>query len=126
MAPGKRQVKARRHLVCNHPQLGGFCRIGVPEKLGQNNGGKGFYVPIFKGCWKVDCLPEIPWAQTDFGGKGEGIGGGGGLQGQQMEKGTTGKQGMREGDGEKVTVEEGGTRGREMRKGGKCDRGKGK
>ena len=48
MAPGKRQVKARRHLVCNHcHSLVDFAVSGVRKNLVRDNGGR-VYVPMFR------------------------------------------------------------------------------
>ena len=48
MAPCKRPVKARRHLVCNHcHSLVDFCRIGMRKVLVRDNGGR-VYVPMFR------------------------------------------------------------------------------
>ena len=48
MAPGKRQVKARRHLVCNHcHSLVDFAVSGCGKNLVRDNGGR-VYVPMFR------------------------------------------------------------------------------
>ena len=49
MAPCKRQVKARRHLVCDHCHslVDACCRIGVRKVLVRDNGGR-VYFPMLK------------------------------------------------------------------------------
>ena len=55
MAPGKRQVKARRHLVCNHcHSLVDFAVSGCGKTWSETTE-EGFTFQCL-GCWKVDCL----------------------------------------------------------------------
>ena len=55
MAPGKRQVKARRHLVCNHcHSLVDFAVSGCGKTWSETTD-EGFTFQCL-GCWKVDCL----------------------------------------------------------------------
>ncbi|KAK2183679.1 hypothetical protein NP493_300g01017 [Ridgeia piscesae] len=64
MAPGKRQVKARRHLVCNHcHSLVDFAVSGC-GKTGQRQRRKGLRSNV--GCWKVDCLTTELARLTDI------------------------------------------------------------
>ena len=55
MAPGKRQVKERRHLVCNHcHSLVDFAVSGCGQTWAETTE-EGFTFQCL-GCWKVDCL----------------------------------------------------------------------
>ena len=113
MASCKRQVKARRHLVCNHcHSLVDFAVSGC-EKSCSETTKEGFTFQCL-GCWKVDCLTAELARLTDIV--------------KWMERGgrviarktngerTTENKTRRKVTGEKVTVEkEEGTRGQEMR-----------
>ena len=113
MAPGKRQVKARRHLVCNHcHSLVDFAVSGCGKTWSETTE-EGFTFQCL-GCWKVDCLTAELARLTDI------------VKGMQSEgrviarttngERTTGNMTCRKVTGEKVTVEkEGGTRGQEKR-----------
>ena len=102
MAPGKRQVKARRHLVCNHcHSLVDFAVSGSGTTWSETTE-EGFTFQCL-GCWKVDIVNGMERggrviARTTNGDR------------------TTGNMTCRKVTGDKVTVEkEGGTRGQEMR-----------
>ena len=106
MAPGKRQVKARRHLVCNHcHSLVDFAVSGCGKTWSETTE-EGFTFQCLW-CWKVDCLTAELARLTDTV-KGMQSGG------RVIARTTNGER--QQVTGEKVTVEkEGGTRGQEMR-----------
>ena len=113
MAPGKRQVKARRHLVCNHcHSLVDFAVSGCGKTWSETTE-EGFTFQCL-GCWKVDCLTAELARLTDIV---KGIQSGGRVIARTTNgERTTGNMTCRKVTGEKVTVEkEGGTRGQEMR-----------
>ncbi|KAK2192629.1 hypothetical protein NP493_27g00033 [Ridgeia piscesae] len=65
MAPGKRQVKARRHLVCNHcHSLVDFAVSGCGKTWSETTD-EGFTFQCL-GCWKVDCLTAELARLTDI------------------------------------------------------------
>ena len=65
MAPGKRQVKARRHLVCNHcHSLVDFAVSGCGKTWSETTE-EGFTFQCL-GCWKVDCLTADVARLTDI------------------------------------------------------------
>ena len=65
MAPGKRQVKARRHLVCNHcHSLVDFTVSGCGKTWSETTE-EGFTFQCL-GCWKVDCLTAELARLTDI------------------------------------------------------------
>ena len=108
MAPGKRQVKARRHLVCNHcHSLVDFAVSGCGKTWSETTE-EGFTFQCL-GCWKVE-LARL----TDIV---KGMQSGGKVIARTTNgERTTGNMTCRKVTGEKVTVEkEGGTRGQEMR-----------
>ena len=110
MAPGKRQVKARRLLVCNHcHSLVDFAVSGCGKTWSETTE-EGF---TFQ-CWKVDCLTAELTRLTDIV---KGMESGGRVIARTTNgERTTGNMTCRKVTGEKVTVEkEGGTRGQEMR-----------
>ena len=113
MAPGKRQVKARRHLVCNHcHSLVDFAVSGCGKTWSETTE-EGFTFQCL-GCWKVDCLTAELARLTDIV-NGDAEWREGDCKDNKWRKNNR-KHDMQEGDGEKVTVEkEGGTRGQEMR-----------
>ena len=113
MAPGKRQVKARRHLVCNHcHSLVDFAVSGCGKTWSETTE-EGFTFQCL-GCWKVDCLTAELARLTDIV-KGMQSGGKAIARTTNGER-TTGNMTCRKVTGEKGTVEkEGGTRGQEMR-----------
>ena len=113
MAPGKRQVKARRHLVCNHcHSLVDFAVSGCGKTWSETTE-EGFTFQCL-GCWKVDCLTAELARLTDIV---KGMQSGGRVIARTTNgERTTGNMTCRKVTGEKVTVEkEGGTRGQEMR-----------
>ena len=113
MAPGKRQVKARRHLVCNHcHSLVDFAVSGCGKTWSETTE-EGFTFQ-YLGCWKVDCLTAELARLTDIV---KGMQSGGRVIARTTNgERTTGNMTCRKVTGEKVTVEkEGGTRGQEMR-----------
>ena len=113
MAPGKRQVKARRHLVCNHcHSLVDFAISGCGKTWSETTE-EGFTFQCL-GCWKVDCLTAELARLTDIV---KGMQSGGRVIARTTNgERTTGNMTCRKETGEKVTVEkEGGTRGQEMR-----------
>ncbi|KAK2178074.1 hypothetical protein NP493_564g03047 [Ridgeia piscesae] len=113
MAPGKRQVKARRHLVCNHcHSLVDFAVSGCGKTWSETTE-EGFTFQCL-GCWKVDCLTAELARLTDIV---KGMQSGGRVIARTTNgERTTGDMTCRKVTGEKVTVEkEGGTRGQEMR-----------
>ena len=113
MAPGKRQVKARRHLVCNHcHSLVDFAVSGCGKTWSETTE-EGFTFQCL-GCWKVDCLTAELARLTDIA---KGMQSGGRVIARTTNgERTTGNMTCRKVTGEKVTVEkEGGTRGQEMR-----------
>ena len=113
MAPGKRQVKARRHLVCNHcHSLVDFAVSGCGKTWSETTE-EGFTFQCL-GCWKVDCLTAELARLTDIV---KGMQSGGRVIARTTNgERTTGNMTCRKVTGEKVTVEkEGGTRGQDMR-----------
>ena len=113
MAPGKRQVKARRHLVCNHcHSLVDFAVSGSGTTWSETTE-EGFTFQCL-GCWKVDCLTADVARLTDIV---KGMERGGRVIARTTNGDrTTGNMTCRKVTGDKVTVEkEGGTRGQEMR-----------
>ncbi|KAK2191456.1 hypothetical protein NP493_53g17003 [Ridgeia piscesae] len=113
MAPGKRQVKARRHLVYNHcHSLVDFAVSGCGKTWSETTE-EGFTFQCL-GCWKVDCLTAELARLTDIV---KGVQSGGRVIARTTNgERTTGNMTCRKVTGEKVTVEkEGGTRGQEMR-----------
>ncbi|KAK2190179.1 hypothetical protein NP493_87g03010 [Ridgeia piscesae] len=113
MAPGKRQVKARRHLVCNHcHSLVDFAVSGCGKTWSETTE-EGFTFQCL-GCWKVDCLTAELARLTDIV---KGMQSGGRVIARTTNgERTTGNMTCRKVTGEKVTIEkEGGTRGQEMR-----------
>ena len=65
MAPGKRQVKARRHLVCNHcHSLVDFAVSGCGKTWSETTE-EGFTFQCL-GCWNVDCLTAELARLTDI------------------------------------------------------------
>ena len=109
MAPGKRQVKARRHLVYS---LVDFAASGC-GKIWSETTGEGFTFQCL-GCWKVDCLTAELARLTDIV---KGMQSGGRVIARTTNgERSTGNMTCRKVTEEKVTVEkEGGTRGQEMR-----------
>ena len=113
MAPGKRQVKARRHLVCNHcHSLVDFAVSGCGKTWSETTE-EGFTFQCL-GCWKVDYLTAELARRTDIV---KGMQSGGRVIARTTNgERTTGNMTCRKVTGEKVTVEkEGGTWGQEMR-----------
>ncbi|KAK2190060.1 hypothetical protein NP493_90g01025 [Ridgeia piscesae] len=113
MAPCKRQVKARRHLVCNHcHSLVDFAVSGCGKPWTETTE-EGFTFQCL-GCWKVNCLTAELARLTDIV---KGMESRGRVIARKTNgERTTGNMTCRKVTGEKVTVEkEGGTRGREMR-----------
>ncbi|KAK2190024.1 hypothetical protein NP493_91g00011 [Ridgeia piscesae] len=113
MVPGKRQVKARRHLVCNHcHSLVDFAVSGCGKTWSETME-EGFTFQCL-GCWKVDCLTAELARLTDIV---KGMESGGMVIATKTNgERTTGNMTCRKVTGEKVTVEkEGRTRGKEMR-----------
>ena len=107
MAPGKRQVKARRHLVCNHcHSLVDFAVSGCGKTWTETTE-EGFTFQCL-GCWKVDCLTAELARLTDIV-KGMQSGG------RVIARTTNGERKTGNMTCRKVTAEkEGGTRGQEM------------
>ena len=113
MAPCKRQVKARRHLVCNHcHSLVDFAVSGCGKTWSETTE-EGFTFQCL-GCWKVDCLTAELARLTDIV---KGMESGGRVIARKTNgERTTGNMTCRKVTGEKVTVEkEGGTMGQDMR-----------
>ena len=113
MAPCKRQVKARRHLLCNHcHSLVDFAVSGCVKTWSETTE-EGFTFQCL-GCWKVVCLTAELARLTDIV---KGMQSGGRVIARKTNgERTTGNMTCRKVPGEKVTVEkEGGTRGQEMR-----------
>ena len=65
MAPCKRQVKARRHLVCNHYHSLVDCAVTGSGKSWSETTEEGFTFQCL-GCWKVDCLTAELARLTDI------------------------------------------------------------
>ena len=112
MAPSKRQVKARRHLLCDHcHSLVDFALSGCGKSWSETTE-EGFTFQCL-GCWKVDCLTAELAKLTDLV---KGMERGGRMIARKTngERTTENMPCMKE-TVEKVTVEkEGGTRGQEM------------
>ena len=109
MAPCKRQVKARKHLVCNHcHSLVDFAVSGCGKSWSETTE-EGFTFQCL-GCWKVDCLSAELARLTDIV---KGMESGGRVIARKTNgERTTGNMTYSNVTGEKVTVEkEGGTRG---------------
>ncbi|KAK2190882.1 hypothetical protein NP493_65g01023 [Ridgeia piscesae] len=106
MAPCKRQVKARRHLVCNHcHSLVDFAVSGCGKTWSETTEERFTFQCL--GYWKLDCL-TAELARMESGGRV--------IARKTNGERTTGNMTCRKATGEKVTVEkEGGTRGQEMR-----------
>ena len=65
MAPSKRQVKARRHLLCDHcHSLVDFALSGCGKSWSETTE-EGFTFQCL-GCWKVDCLTAELAKLTDL------------------------------------------------------------
>ena len=113
MAPGKRNVKTKRHLVCNHcHSLVDFAVSGCGKTWSETTE-EGLTFQCL-GCWKVDCLRAELGRLTDIV-KGMQSGGRVIARTTNRER-TTGNMTCGKVTGEKVTVEkEGGTRGQDMR-----------
>ena len=113
MAPCKRQVKARRHLVCNHCHSLVDFAVSRCGKTCSETTKEGFTFHCL-GCWKVDCLTAELARLTDIV---KGMQSGGRVIARTTNgERTTGNMTCRKVTGKKVTVEkEGGTRGQEMR-----------
>ena len=115
MAPCKRQVKARRHMVCNHcHSLVDFAVSGCGKTWSETTE-EGFTFQCL-GCWKVDCLTaELARLADIVKGMENGVRV---IARKTNGERTTGNMTRRKVSGEKVTVEkEGGTRGQD-----RCDR----
>ena len=65
MAPGKRQVKASMHLVCNHCQSLVEFAVSGCGKTWTETTEEGFTCQCL-GCWKVDCLTAELARLTDI------------------------------------------------------------
>ena len=112
MTPCKRQVKARRHLVCNHSHsVVDFAVSGCGKSWSETTEEVFTFQCLW--CWKVDCLTAELAKLTDI------------VKGMEREgsvitrktngERTTENMTCRKVTGERVTVEkEGGTRGQEM------------
>ncbi|KAK2180090.1 hypothetical protein NP493_457g06047 [Ridgeia piscesae] len=108
MAPCKRQVKARRHLVCNHcHSLVDFAVSGCGKTWSETTE-EGFTFQCL-GCWKVDCLTAELARLTDIV---KGMENGGRVIARKTNgEGTTGNMTCRKVTGEKEV----GTMGQDMR-----------
>ena len=112
MAPSKRQVKARRHLLCDHcHSLVDFALSGCGKSWSQTME-EGFTFQCL-GCWKVDCLTAELARLTDLV---KGMERGGRMITRKTnEERTTENMPCTKETVEKVTVpKEGGTRGQKM------------
>ncbi|KAK2149753.1 hypothetical protein NP493_2923g00001 [Ridgeia piscesae] len=109
MAPGKRQVKARRHLVYNHCHSLVDFAVSWCGKSWSETTEEGFTFQCL-GCWKVDCLTAELARLTDIV---KGMQSGGRVIARTTNgERTTGNMTCRKVAGEKVTVvKEGGKRG---------------
>ncbi|KAK2165730.1 hypothetical protein NP493_1353g00005 [Ridgeia piscesae] len=113
MAPCKRQVKARRHLVCNHCNTLVYFAVSGCGKTWSETTEEGFTFQCL-GCWKVDCLTAELARLTAIV---KGMESGGMVIARKTNgERTTGNMTYMKVTGEKVIVEkEAGTRGQEMR-----------